>query len=452
MSSGNGNDLHTEEDKRSLLGLVEQMIAQAMADGADASQIHVADQIGISATARNRDLEKVEFDRARSFGVRVYVGQSKGVTSTSDTSEAAIQEAIRRAIDIAKYTEPDPYGGLADEDRLATSFPNLDVYHPQPLNADELIERAIAVDVAAMDHSSELIPSDGSAAHAGSTISVLGNSLGFLQSSASTHYALYGEAIAQDSQGNKQVEGWSSSHCDPSELDPPDSVGVVAADRALSRLHPQSIKTGKYPVLFDSSTSRSLFSALISAISGDMLYLKESYLYDSLGKQVATKELTLTEYPFLENAVGSSAYDRDGVATSEKSFIKDGVVESYALRTYTGRRLGMPSTGNAGRLCNLTVESKKTSYRDLIKATGNGIMVTQLKGAGANILTGDYSTGIAGYWIENGEVAFPIENVTIAGKLPEIFNQIIGFGDDIDTRRSIRTGSTLIESMTVAAD
>lgn len=443
--------LHTEEDEQQLKSLVERMLEEARKQGAASAEVRVADEVGVHVTARNRDLENVEFDRSRSFGICVYIDKSKGITSTSDTSDTAIVEAIKRAIEIARHTESDPYNGLPEKDRLADEFPDLGTSHPLPLDADLLSEQAIALDNSAMDHSPKLIPSDGSSAHAGSTVSVLGNSLGFLQSQTITHYGLYCEAVAKDDDGNKQVEGWSCSHCDPTMLDSPEEVGKIAAERAISRLAPRPIKTGSYPVLFDAPTSTLLFSALVNALSGELLYMKRSYLCDSLGEQVALKDLTLTEYPFLSNAVGSAAFDRDGVATAEKAFVKDGVVESYALGTYSARRLGMSSTGNAGRVCNLTVEAQQTSVDELMKEMSQGVLVTQLKGAGPNLLTGDYSTGVAGFWIENGEVAFPVENITIAGKLPEMYDQIIGFGDDVEERRSLRTGSTLIKSMTVAA-
>lgn len=451
MTESDQTLLHTADDEQQLKSLVERMVDEAARQGADGSEVRVADEVGVHVTARNRDLENVEFDRSRSFGICVYLDQSKGICSTSDTSDTAIVEAIERAIEIAKNTESDPYNGLPEKDRLARDFPDLDTTHPLPLDASRLTDQAIALDTTAMDQSSKLIPSDGSSAHAGSTISVLGNSLGFLQSHTNTHYGLYCEAVATDGEGNKQVEGWSCSHCDPAKLDSPEDVGKIAAERAISRLAPRAIKTGSYPILFDPHASMSLFSALVNAISGEMLYMKRSYLCDSLGKQVAIKDLTLTEYPFLSNAVGSSSFDRDGVATEEKAFIKDGVVESYALGTYSARRLGMSTTGNAGRICNLTVDAPKTSLNELMQSISQGVLVTQLKGAGPNLLTGDYSTGVAGFWIENGEVAFPVENITIAGKLPEMYNQIIGYGDDVDERRSMRTGSTLIESMTVAA-
>ena len=440
MNDSSSNQLHTDEDERILIDLVSRMLEEAKIQGATASEIRVADDIGISVSARNRGLEKVEFDRSRSFGICVYKGDSKGSTSTSDTSESAILESIRRAMEIAKHTESDPYSGLADKKSLATEFPDLRVSHPRPLDAESLTEKAILMDSTALDFNPSIIPSDGSSAYAGSSINVLGNSLGFLQSEIGTQYGLYCEAIAQDHEGNKQVEYWSCSHCDPDRLDSPEQLGSIAGERALNRLAPRSIKTGNYSVLFDPHTSMSLFSNLVGAISGDALYMKRSYLCDSMGKQVATSDLTLTEYPFLPNAVGSSSFDRDGV------------VESYALGTYSARRLGMSSTGNSGRLCNLTVESPKCSFNSLLQNISRGVLVTQLKGRGSNLLTGDYSTGIAGFWIENGEIQFPIENVTIAGKLDEMYNGIIGFGDDIDDRRGMRTGSTLIESMTIAAE
>ena len=451
MTAGPNGQLHSEEDTAQLLELVERMVAEAQTQGATAAEVRVADEIGISVTARNRELENIEFDRSRSFGVCVYIGHSKGVTTTSDTSDPAIVEAIQRAINIAKHTESDPYSGLADKDRLAQSFPDLGVNHPQPLDAEQLKERAIELDVTAMDQDDRLIPSDGSSAHAGAVIGVLGNSLGFLRSQASTHYGLYCEAVAEDSDGNKQVEGWSSRHCDPTQLDTPKFVGKLAAEKALARLNPRPIQTGTYPVLFDPQTSMSLMSSMVNALSGELLYMKRSYLCDSLGTQVATKELTLKEYPFLQNAVGSSAFDSEGVATAEKAFVRNGVVESYALGSYSGRRLNMATTGNAGRICNLTVEAQQTSFEDLLKQMHQGLLVTQLKGQGPNLLTGDYSTGVAGFWVENGEIVFPVENVTVAGKLDQVFNGMVGFGSDVDDRRPIRTGSTLIESMTVAA-
>ena len=305
---------------------------------------------------------------------------------------------------------------------------------------------------AATNNGESLMASDGSSAFGSYGVAVLGNSHGFLRAQKSTSYGLYAEAVAVDKDGNKQVEGWLKSDFDLDLLPSPADVGKVAANRALARLNPRSIETGTYPVLFDSRMSNALYSSLIGAISGSSLYTRASYLCDSLGNKVATEKLTLREHPHLVKGTSSNSYDGDGVATQGKSFIHKGEVQSYVLGTYSARRLGMETTGNAGYIGNLTVETPtKVSFESLLKEMDKGVLVTQLKGQGADIITGNFSSGVAGFWVENGEIQFAIENVTIAGKLDDVFGGLVGFGDDVDERRSLRTGSTLVEAMTVAA-
>ncbi|MCY4142338.1 MAG: metalloprotease PmbA [Gammaproteobacteria bacterium] len=442
---------HTREDEESLKGFVSRILDEAKLQGADAAEVSAGDDIGLSVVVRAGDLETVEFSRDRGFGITVYIGNRKGGSSTTDTSEESIRESVRAAVNIARHTESDPHSGLADPDRLATEFPNLDLYHPQPMDVEVAKERALVADSAAMDFDSRVFKTDGARIDASSSCAAYGNSLGFLNAERGSRYSVFSDVIAKSDNG-MQRDYWFSTARHAGELDSPTEVGETAARRAVMKLDPRPIPTGEYPVLFDSNMASGLISHLISALGGRAQYLKASYLLDSLEETVTTSELTLHEYPHVKRALGSRTHDSEGVATTEKAFVENGTVRNYVLSSYSGRHLNMPTTGNASGVCNLTVEAKTQPVEEILKQMGTGFVVHSLMGQGVNIVTGDYSRGASGYWVENGELAHPVDELTIAGNLRDIFCRMVAFGDDIDLRRPVRTGSILVEAMTVAAN
>ena len=442
---------HTKQDEESLKGFLERILVEAKKQGATAAEVAAGDDIGLSVVVRSGDLETVEFSRDRGFGITVYLGNKKGSSSTTDISDDSIRESVEAAVNIARYTEPDPYSGLADPDRLATEFPELDLYHPRAMDVDEAKENALIVESSAQGVDSRIFKCDSSRIGAASSCMAYGNSLGFLHAERETRYNMFADVIAKDSDG-MQRDYWYSTSRNATELDSPSSVGETAANRALKKLDPRPIPTGEYPVLFDSGIASGLIGHLMSGLGGRAQYLKSSYLLDSLNKKVATEALTLREHPHLKGALGSRSYDSEGVATTEKPFVEQGVVRNYVLSSYSGRHLGMPTTGNASGVCNLTVEATLQPVEEILKQMGTGLFVQSLMGQGVNIVTGDYSRGAAGYWIVDGEFAHAVDELTIAGKLDDMFMHMIAFGDDVDLRQSTRTGSLLIESMTVAAN
>lgn len=442
---------HTKKDEEELKALVTRILDEAQVQGATAAEVGVGDDIGLTVAVRDEDIETVEFSRDRGFSISVYVGQRMGSTSTSDASEEAIEETVGAAIDIARYTEEDPCHGLADADRMATEFPDLEIYHPVELNVDIARDGALEAERIAMEYDNKMFKSDGVRFGTGSACAVYGNTHGFLQALRGSNHSMSVSVIAKSENG-MQRDYWYTSDRNAKKLDSPRSVGEKAAARALLRLDPRPIPTGSYPVIFDNQVAGSLIGHIISALSGRALYRKASYLVDSLGKQVATDRLTLREHPHLCGAPGSRAFDNEGVATTEKAFIENGVVTNYVLGSYSGRRLGMPTTGNASGVANLELEADRQSFDELLRAMGTGLVVTELMGFGINLITGDYSRGAAGYWVENGELTHAVDEITVAGKLDEIYRNMVGFGDDVDTRSNIRTGSILVESMTVAAN
>ena len=442
---------HTERDEEELKALVTRILDEAQSQGATAAEVGVGDEIGLTVAVRDEDIETVEFSRDRGFSITVYKGQRMGSTSTSDASDDAIEETVRAAIDIARYTEEDPCHGLADADRMATDFPDLDIYHPVELNVDVARDGALEAEQVAMDYDKKMFKSDGVRFGTGSSCGVYGNSHGFLQALRGSNHSLSVSVIAKSGNG-MQRDYWYSSDRNAQKLETPQSVGERAAARALLRLDPRPIPTGSYPVIFDNQVAGSLIGHLMSALSGRALYRKASYLVDSLGRQVATDQLTLREHPHLCGAPGSRAFDGEGVATTEKTFVEDGIVTNYVLGSYSGRRLGMPTTGNASGVSNLELEADRQSFDELLRTMGTGLVVTELMGFGVNLITGDYSRGAAGYWVENGEFAHAVDEITVAAKMDDIYRYMTGFGDDVDIRSNIRTGSILIESMTVAAN
>lgn len=433
--------------------LVQQALKHASAMGASDAAAEISESRGLSVSVRNGDLETVEQTRDRSLGVTVFAGQRRGSASTSDFSDKALRETVEAAWHIARYTAEDPAAGLPDADMLADSYPDLQLYHPWAVSPGQATEIAIRAEAAARGVSPHITNTDGASLETYEGHFVLGNTRGFLGGYPTTRHSFSVAPIA--GKGNAmQRDYWYSSACNPAQLASPEHVGVYAAQRTLARLSARRIKTGRFPVLFEAPLAVGLVGALVQAASGGALYRKASFLLDSLGKPVMADHIGVHEYPHVPAALGSSPFDSEGVRTSARSVVTDGVLNGYFLSTYTARKLGMQSTGNAGGSHNLHLVSSRTNAADnfqaMLKKMGTGFLVTELIGQGVNYVTGDYSRGAFGYWVVNGEIQHAVQEVTIAGNLADMFKQIVAVGADNITRGSKTTGSILIEQMAIA--
>lgn len=427
---------------------VEHILAEARRQGATAGEVSVSAGQGLSTSVRNGELETVEFNRDQGFAITLYLGNRKGSASTSATGAEAIRETVAAALAIARHASEDPYAGLADAQQMARQLPDLDLFHPWPITPEQAAGLALSCEAAALG-SDACISTDGATFNGHQGCWVYGNSHGFVGGYAGSRYALSCVAIAQD-QGAMQRDYWYDVNRQGALLEDPQRLGERAAQRALSRLGARPVPTCEAPVLFSAELAGSLFAHLLSAISGSSLYRKMSFLEGALGEQLFPEWLTLDERPHIPQALGSTAFDSDGLATYAKPFIEQGRLASYVLGTYSGRRLGLPSTANAGGVHNVFVSHGEADQPALIRQMQRGLLVTELMGQGLNLVTGDYSRGAAGFWVEHGEIQFPVAEVTIAGNLRDMFRTILAVGNDVEQRGNIRTGSVLIERMMIA--
>lgn len=428
---------------------VEQILAEAKKQGATACEVAVSVEQGLSTTVRQREVETVEFNRDQGFGITLYVGQRKGSASTSATGEAAIRETVAAALAIAKHASEDESAGLADAALMARDLPDLDLYHAWDITPEQAVERALTCEAAAFDTDARIRNADGTSLGTHQGCRVYGNSHGFIGGYASTRHSLSCVMIAE-SDGQMQRDYWYDVNRQGNLLADAASIGRRAAQRAVSRLGARPVPTCEVPVLFSAELATGLFGSFLGAISGGALYRKSSFLEGTLGEQLFPSWLNLDERPHIPRAMGSASFDGDGLATYAKPFVEGGRLVSYILSTYSGRKLGMPSTANAGGVHNLFVSHGEEDQQALIKRMGRGLLVTELMGHGLNMVTGDYSRGAGGYWVENGEIQFAVQEVTIAGNMRDMFRQIVAVGSDLELRSNIRTGSVLIEKMTVA--
>ncbi|VXC53287.1 peptidase required for the maturation and secretion of the antibiotic peptide MccB17 [Pseudomonas sp. 8AS] len=428
---------------------VEQIIAEARRQGASACEVAVSMEQGLSTTVRQREVETVEFNRDEGFGITLYVGQRKGSASTSATGAAAIRETVAAALAIARHASEDDCAGLADAGLMAREFPELDLYHPWALAPEQGIELALACEEAAFAADPRITKADGTTLNTHQGCRVYGNSHGFVGGYASTRHSLSCVMIAEG-EGQMQRDYWYDVNRQGELLADPAQIGRHAAARTVARLGARPVPTCEVPVLFAAELATGLFGSFLAAISGGNLYRKSSFLEGALGQQLFPEWLSLDERPHIPRAMGSAAFDGDGLATYAKPFVAGGELVSYILGTYSGRKLGLPSTANSGGVHNLFVSHGDEDQQALLKCMGRGLLVTELMGQGLNMVTGDYSRGAAGFWVENGEIQFPVQEVTIAGNLREMFRQIVAVGCDLELRGNIRTGSVLIEKMTVA--
>ena len=428
---------------------VESILAEAARQGASACEVAVSIGQGLSTTVRQREVETVEFNRDQGFGITLYVGQRKGSASTSATGLDAVRETVAAALAIARHASEDECAGLADAALMARELPELDLYHPWAISPEQAVEQALACEAAAFATDPRIRNADGTSLNTHQGCRVYGNSHGFIGGYASTRHSLSCVMIAEG-EGQMQRDYWYDVNRQGELLADAAGIGQRAAQRAVSRLGARPVPTCEVPVLFAAELAGGLFSHLLAAISGGNLYRHSSFLEGALGQRLFPEWLSLDERPHLPRALGSAAFDGDGLATYAKPFVDKGELVSYVLGTYSGRKLGLPSTANSGGVHNLFVTHGDEDQQALIRRMGRGLLVTELMGQGLNLVTGDYSRGAAGFWIENGEIQFPVQEVTIAGNLRDMFAQIVAVGSDLERRGNICTGSVLIERMTVA--
>jgi PmbA protein len=427
---------------------VQAALEHARKAGADAAEVSASSQFGLSVNVRLGEVETLEHHRDRGLGITVYLGKRKGHASSADLRSDSIAECVRRALDIARFTEEDRCNGLADPDRLATEFPDLDLWHPYPLDVDGAIERALSCEGAGRADP-RITNSEGAGVSTHAGVGVYGNSNGFVGVSSGTRYEQSCVLVAGEGD-RMQRDYWYDSRRAFSDLEPAEETGRIAAQRTLSRLDARKVATGQFPVLFSAPVARGLVGHLINAVSGGSLYRNASFLKDAAGQQLFPDWLNMREKPFLLRGPGSASFDSEGVATRERDLVENGTLTGYVLSTYSARRLGLESTGNAGGIHNLELSGMGMGESDLLHAVGTGLLVTEVMGQGVSIVTGDYSRGASGFWVENGQIAGPVEEVTIAGNLRDMFKGIQALGDDVDHRGNVRTGSLLVGAMTVA--
>ncbi len=435
-----------------LANLVEDIVRRCRARGASEADVSASIDAGLSVNVRLGEVETVERTRDRGVAVSVLFGKRKGSASTADLDPVSIEQTIEHACAIARHTEEDEANGLPDADLLATRFPDLDLWHPWQLSAEEAIRIGIEIEDAGRSHDARISNSEGASVQAGESLSVYANSLGFCGRERDTRHMLSCSLIAEDASG-MQRDYWYDSVRSAADFAPAASIGRRAAERTLARLGAHSLSTRECPVLFASEIARGLIGHYLSAVSGGSLYRKTSFLVDHAGKKVFPDFVDISERPHIPRGQASGAFDAEGVATRDSDLVRAGIVERYILGSYSARRLGLVTTGNAGGVHNVVVKpTMEGSFHDMLKALGTGLLVTEVMGQGVSLLTGDYSRGAAGYWVENGEIVHPVEEITIAANLRDMFAGIQAIGSDIDQRSHILTGSILLGRMTVAGD
>lgn len=439
-----------------LAELAEDVIRRARAAGASQAEVSASIDTGLNVNVRLGEVETVEHTRDRGFGLTVYFGQRKGSASTADLNADSIQATLDQACAIARYTEEDPASGLADASRMATQFPELDLWHPWTIDTADAIALGQEIEAAGRKHAG-ITNSDGASVQTGESLSVYANSHGFVGRERGTRHSLSLSLIAGEEAG-MQRDYWYDTARSASDFMSADMLGNKAAERTLARVGARRLSTRQCPVLFAPDIARGLIGHLISAVSGGALYRQASFLLDHAGKQIMPSWLTIVERPFLLRGQGSGAFDAEGVATRDSALVENGVLARYVLGSYSARKLGLESTGNAGGIHNLLVQpghadgGAADDFRGMLKRLGTGLWVTEVMGQGVNTITGDYSRGAAGFWVENGDIAYPVEEITIAANLRDMLAGIVAVGGDVDKRSHLLTGSILLERMTIAGE
>jgi len=429
--------------------LVSDALTYAKTRGATAADAEVSEGFGQTVTARQREVETIEYNRDKGIGVTVYIGQQRGHASSSDLSPQALRDTVDAALAIARYTAIDDCAGLADPDRLAREFPDLDLVHPWDMPVERAIEMAQACEAAGFNVDKRVTNSEGATVSTQQSHFIYGNTNGFLAGYPSSRHSIWCALIAGKGDG-MQRDDWYETMRDPADLPPPEVIGRKAGERAIARLKSRKVPTEQVPVLFESGVAASLMGHFVSAVSGGSLYRKSSFLLDSLGKTVFSPIVQMSDLPLIRKGLASGAFDEEGVATQARDIVRDGVVQGYFLASYSARKLGMQSTGNAGGNHNLIMQDTGEDFAALLKKMGRGLLVTELMGQGVNAVTGDYSRGAAGFWVEDGVITYPVQEITIAGNLKNIYKNIVAIGNDVSRRSSRQCGSILVEGMTLA--
>jgi PmbA protein len=439
-------------DGADLLALVELALEEARALGATQAEAGLSMDVGLSVSARLGEVETIEYQRDRGMGVTVYFGTRKGSASTADLGANALRETVRKACTIARYTAEDPCAGLPDPEDLAREIPSLDLSHPWDLSPEDACDMAIACEAAAMGVDPKRITnSEGASVSTHRGTRAYGNSLGFLAAYPGTVHSVSCSVLGAEGE-HMERDYWYSTTRDWRDLESAEHVGRLAGERAVRRLGARKLPTQKAPVLYVPEVARGLVSHFIGAIRGGSQYRRASFLLDAAGQQVFPDWFAISERPHLHKALASAPFDQEGVATRDRELVEGGVLLGYVLGTYSARKLGLRTTGNAGGTHNLLVAGRGRSFDELLAQMDRGLLVTELMGQGVNGVTGDYSRGAGGFWVEGGKVQYPVHEVTIAGNLKDIYRRIVDVGSDTDVRGGIRTGSILVEEMTIAGD
>lgn len=431
-----------------LAQLARDVLDHARKQGASASEVDVMEGFGQTVSVRQGDVENIEYNKDKSVGVTVYLGQRRGHASTSDFSAQAVRETVEKALSIARFTAADDCAGLADQENLATEFPDLDLFHPWQVSVEQAIEIAKACEASALAVDPRVKNSEGATVSTQRSHFIYANSNGFLNGFPTSQHSISCAVIASE-QDQMQRDYWYSAARSSVDLDGPESVGRRAGERSVRRLGGRQLDTVEVPVLFEAPIASSLLGHYVSAASGGSLYRKSSFLLDSLGKQIFSDRVTVHDTPDLKRGFGSSPFDDEGVRTQRRNVVDKGVLTGYFLGSYSARKLGMQTTGNAGGSHNLIIDSTGEDFAALLKKLGRGLLVTELLGMGVNQVTGDYSRGAAGFWVEGGEIAYPVEEIAIASTLQAMFKGIVAVGNDILVRGARQCGSILIDRMTV---
>jgi PmbA protein len=438
-------------DQHILKQISEDTLKLAKLAGASDAEVDVSFGTGQNVSVRLGETENIEYNRDKGISVTVFFGQRKGYASSSDFSPQAIKDTVDAACNIAKFTAEDAFCGLADASLMASNPIDLDLYHPWNISVEEAADIAKSCEAAALAVDKGLIKnSEGASVSTNEGHFVYANSHGFTGGYPTSRHSISCSVIAEEA-NNMQRDYWYTNARDINEMASAEFVGRKAGERAVRRLGVRPMKTGHYPVLFEAPLASGLISSLVSAISGGNLYRKSSFLLDSLGKDIASPLLNIEELPHIKKGLASSAFDNEGVSTQSRMLVEKGVLKGYMLSSYSARKLGFQTTGNAGGAHNLVVQDTQQSFAELLSLMGTGLLVTEVLGHGLNMVTGDYSRGAAGFWVENGVIAYPVEEITIASNVQDMLKQIVAIGNDAVVPSSKRTGSILIERMTVAA-
>ena len=451
--------MKTAENLTSLLKSQEQTLRDAVSFAIETAQkagataeVGVTKVSGLSVSTRLQEIENVEFTNDGALGISVYLGQQKGNASTSDLSEEAIKNTVEAALTIAKYTSPDDCTGLADKELMAFEAPDLELYHGASVDVEQATKLALEAEKSALEYDAKIVNSNGASFNSHTGVRVYGNTHGMLQSYLSSRYSLSCSVIGGElDQLENDYEYTVSREFDA--LSPADWVGQNCAKKVIARLNPQKLTTREVPVIFLNDVATGLISHLTGAISGGSLYRKSSFLLDHLGKQVLPDWFQISERPHLLKRLASTPFDSEGVRTQDLEIIQDGVLQTYLLTSYSGRKMGMQSTGHAGGIHNWLVKPNLTGgLTALLRQMGTGLLVTDVMGQGVNIVTGDYSRGAAGFWVENGEIQYPVAEITIAGQLQDMLKNIVAVADDVEHRSNIQTGSILLDKMKISGN